>query len=191
MPVIHSTCANHPARGRCLVTAALVAALATPAGARAAHPLLSDDAGTLGRGAAQLELAAEVVGTGGGVICAIADRLTLDVGVKAALTAPDVDLPGSVGWRGGSETASAIRKHQGFKPQASGLSKNPFDVVPEVRGPRPEAATLIADASGLARASRRHGAPRRGSTSRSRSSAQRSISAVVSQPTHASVTEQP
>ena len=72
MPVIHSTCANHPARGRCLATVALVAALATPAGARAAHPLLSDDAGTLGRGAAEPELAAEVVGTAGGVICAIA-----------------------------------------------------------------------------------------------------------------------
>ena len=98
MPVIHSTCANHLARGRCLATAALVAALATPAGARAAHPLLSDDAGTLGRGAAQLELAAEVVGTGGGVICA---RHRLDVGVKAALTAPDVDLLGlgGVAWR--------------------------------------------------------------------------------------------
>ena len=37
----------------------------------------------------------------GGVICAIADRLTLDVGVKAALTAPDVDLLGlgGVAWR--------------------------------------------------------------------------------------------
>jgi len=40
--------------------AVLSFALATPAGARAAHPLVSDDAGTLGRGAAQLELAAEV-----------------------------------------------------------------------------------------------------------------------------------
>ena len=37
----------------------------------------------------------------GGVICTIADRLTLDVGVKAALTAPDVDLLGlgGVAWR--------------------------------------------------------------------------------------------
>jgi hypothetical protein len=36
-----------------------------------------------------------------GVICAIADRLTLDVGVKAGLTAPDVDVLGlgGVAWR--------------------------------------------------------------------------------------------
>jgi hypothetical protein len=60
MPVIHPTCANQPVRRRRLATAVLAAALATPAGARAAHPLVSDDAGTLGRGAAQLELAAEV-----------------------------------------------------------------------------------------------------------------------------------
>jgi hypothetical protein len=60
MSVIHPPCVNHPVRRRRLATAVLAAALATPAGALAAHPLVSDDAGTLGRGAAQLELAAEV-----------------------------------------------------------------------------------------------------------------------------------
>jgi len=54
---------NDPVRARLLAGAALFSlalALATPAGVRAAHPLTSDDTGTLGQGKRQVELTGEL-----------------------------------------------------------------------------------------------------------------------------------